>query len=76
MRRSSLSIPSNIAEGSGRWGNAERNHFLHIAKWSDMELQTQILLAQTFWYIDEEVKTEITELIGEIIKMIYSVIWK
>ena len=48
MRRASLSIVSNIAEGSGRGTDPEHKHFLHIAKGSCMELATQVLLAEEF----------------------------
>lgn len=75
MRRASLSIVSNIAEWSGRWTNSEHKHFLHIAKGSCMELATQILLAQEFWYISAtQVTDEIIWLIEEITKMLYAMI--
>jgi four helix bundle protein len=77
MRRSSLSIVSNIAEWSGRWTDPEHKYFLHIAKGSCMELATQVLLAQEFWYIkDSAVADEIIWLIGEITKMLYAMIKK
>ncbi len=71
MRRSSISIASNIAEGSGRWTNNEKNHFYHIAKGSAMELQTQILLAFEFWYLNNDDKIEFTSTIEEVVKMLY-----
>ncbi len=74
MRRASLSVVSNIAEGSGRWTDAEHKHFLHIAKGSCMELATQILLAKKFWYIAEDIETELLWLVEEIIKMLYAMI--
>ncbi len=76
IRRSSTSIASNIAEWSGRWSNNEKNHFYHIAKWSAMELQTQILLAKEFWYIDEWTREEVTWIIEEIVKMLYTMTQK
>lgn len=75
MRRSSLSIVSNIAEWSGRWTNPEYKHFLHIAKWSSMELATQILLSDKFGYFpNDDVKEELLSLIEEVVKMLYTMI--
>ncbi len=45
VRRSSVSIPSNIAEGLGRQSNKETIHFLFIARGSMYELETQLYLA-------------------------------
>lgn len=45
MKRSVVSIPSNIAEGSGRNNNKEFNHFLAIALGSAFQLQTQLILS-------------------------------
>ena len=45
MRRSAVSIPSNIAEGSRRTGRKEYAHFVAIAHGSLAELETQILIA-------------------------------
>ena len=72
MRRCSVSIPSNIAEGSWRGTNNEKNHFFHIAKGSAMELQTQLLLAHKFWYIDTATQDQISKLIEEIVRMLVS----
>ena len=46
LRRSAVSIPSNIAEGQGRSGSREFQHFLSIARGSLCELQTQLEIAQ------------------------------
>ena len=46
MRRSASSIPSNIAEGCGREGDAELARFCTIARGSASELEYQILLAR------------------------------
>ncbi|NEO42457.1 MAG: four helix bundle protein [Moorea sp. SIOASIH] len=45
IRRSSVSIPANIAEGCGRNGKAELARFLHIAMGSASELEYHLLLA-------------------------------
>ncbi|MEJ1222586.1 four helix bundle protein [Sediminicola sp. 1XM1-17] len=54
MRRSAVSIPSNIAEGCGRKTSADTVHFLHISRGSLYELETQIYLALDQEYMDEE----------------------
>ena len=45
IRRSSVSVASNIAEGYGRKGQGEYIHFLHIALGSMRELDTQLIIA-------------------------------
>jgi four helix bundle protein len=51
IRRCSVSIPSNIAEGRGRNSNKEFIRFLYISLGSLYELQTQLELALAFQYI-------------------------
>jgi four helix bundle protein len=46
INRSAVSIPSNIAEGSGRTSNKEFIRFLEIAIASSYELETQLILAE------------------------------
>lgn len=70
MRRSAVSIPSNIAEWSWRWSEKEKTYFFHIAKWSAMELHTHILLAEKFWYINKDSQTELSFMIEEIVKIL------
>lgn len=53
MDRCSISIPSNIAEGSSRT-NKSFSHFLDISLGSSFELQTQLLLANHRKYLSEE----------------------
>ncbi|MGB6607166.1 MAG: four helix bundle protein, partial [Atribacterota bacterium] len=53
MRRSAVSVPSNIAEGFRRYHNKEYKQFLHIALGSCAELETQIIIANELDYINE-----------------------
>jgi four helix bundle protein len=51
MRRAVVSIPSNIAEGSGRGTNNDFLHFIDIANGSAREVETQLYLALDLQYI-------------------------
>lgn len=62
LRRAAVSIPSNIAEGQGRYGAAEFRHFLRQANGSLMELETQLLIAERLQYITSE---DARKLLGE-----------
>jgi four helix bundle protein len=53
MKRCSISIPSNIAEGSGRKGEAELMRFLYISLGSLSELETQLDIAALLNFIPE-----------------------
>ncbi|MGB8012368.1 MAG: four helix bundle protein [Terriglobales bacterium] len=54
LRRASVSIPSNIAEGQGRQTTGEFRQFLGHARGSLLETETQILLAERLEYLDKK----------------------
>ena len=70
MRRAAISIPSNIAEGSGRNSNKDFRRFLNIAISSAYELETQIIISLDLGYILEEEFNNRSNDIHEIQKMI------
>ena len=53
MRRAAVSIPSNLAEGAARKGQAEFANFINIAKGSLSELETQIIISKRQNYIED-----------------------
>ncbi len=68
MNRCSVSMPSNIAEGSNR-GNIHFKHYLNISLGSSFELQTQLLIANQNKYLTDEKTIEIENKIIEFQKM-------
>lgn len=74
VRRSTISIPSNIAEGFDREGIRQFAYFLMVAKGSAGELKTQILIAENLGYIDNKQKENISESIESISKQIRGLI--
>ncbi|MCF6180720.1 four helix bundle protein [Lutibacter sp.] len=72
IKRSSVSIPSNIAEGAGRNSNKEFKHFLSIANGSAYELHTQLILTIELGLITKEIVQPVIDLIVEVQKMNYS----
>ena len=54
LRRCAVSVPSNIAEGIGRQTTKDTIHFLHIARGSLYELETQIYISINQDYISKE----------------------
>jgi four helix bundle protein len=70
MRRSAVSITSNIAEGFSRSGKKEKLQFYSIAKGSLTELQNQLLLARDVAYIKDKLFTELAEQSAEVGRLI------
>lgn len=72
IRRSAVSVPSNIAEGAGRNTNGEFKNFLGIASGSSNELYTQLILSHRLEIVlEEQVQPILNELI-EVQKINYS----
>jgi four helix bundle protein len=72
LRRAAVSIPSNIAEGSGRGSDKDFCRFLDIAISSCFELETQIEISYRMDYLSEEAYTKLTDSCSQVQKMIYS----
>lgn len=70
IRRSTISIPSNIAEGHARNSDKEFFHFLSISRGSAAELQTQLILWHKIGYFTEETCNPLIQEIVEIDKML------
>lgn len=66
MRRCSISIASNLAEGSGRISFKDKARFTEIAYSSSLELLNQLILSTDFEYIKEEEYIQIREKILEV----------
>ena len=69
LRRSAISIPSNIAEGFKRFHNKEYRQFLFITLGSCAELETQIIIAKGLKYINENEETKLVEKLDHICRM-------
>lgn len=74
MRRSAISIPSNIAEGASRRSGKERSRFYEIARSSLVELDTQIELSINLGFLNESEVNKIEGLANEIFAMLSKMI--
>ena len=70
IRRSAVSIPSNIAEGKSRNSIKEYKQFVGIAKGSAAELETQLLICERIGYLNKEDLSEVMGLLDEVSKML------
>lgn len=74
IRRSAISVPSNIAEDFGRGSSKNFLQFLYVSRGSLYELETQLYIAKDLNFISDN--QEIENLISEIGKMLNSMIQK
>jgi four helix bundle protein len=72
LRRAAVSVPSNIAEGYGRSSRGEYKQFLGMARGSNLEVQTQLVIAVELGYGDSEILKEADNLSNEVSKMLNS----
>jgi four helix bundle protein len=70
IRRASVSIPANIAEGQGRSSKKDFQRHLSIARGSLNELQTLLMLARRITYLAAEDETSLIQATHEISKML------
>ena len=76
LRRTAISIPSNIAEGFSRFHNKEYRQFLYIALGSCAELETQMIIANYLKYLNDDKFNDIINESEVICKMISNLIKK
>ncbi len=74
IRRAAISIPSNIAEGAARRTTRDFVAFLHIARGSCAELETQLLLAKQFGYATDDAYEQISSRANEVGRLLTAVI--
>jgi len=76
LRRSSASVPSNIAEGCGRSGAKEFARFLDIAAGSAAEVEYHLILARDLRYLDNGTYTQLEAGAREVKRMLTSLLQK
>jgi four helix bundle protein len=69
MRRAAVSIPTNIAEGCGREGEAELGRFMQIAMGSASEVEYELLLAHELGFLGPDEHVQLSQAIEEIKRM-------
>ena len=74
IRRASVSIPSNIAEGCGRKTDADFARFVQISMGSATEVEYQLLLAHDLKYIKDEIYSELHKNVEDIKRMLASLL--
>lgn len=76
IRRASVSVSSNIAEGYGRGSRGEYKLFLGMARGSNCEVQTQLTIARELGYGDTELQDDAENLVEQVSKMLHAILEK
>jgi len=71
LRRSAVSVASNIAEGQGRLSKPEFRQFLGMARGSLFEMETQIVIASNLGYISQETENRLAAISGEVSRLLH-----
>jgi four helix bundle protein len=74
LRRAAVSVPSNIAEGSARRTTRDLTAFLHVARGSVAEIETQLLLARQVAYIDDAALSSVVPRVDEVGRLLNGLI--
>lgn len=76
LRRCSVSISSNIAEGAGRGSDNEFRHFLNMTFGSCAELETQLIISHRLKYLNDDDYNALSSGLTEIQKIVFTLIRK
>jgi four helix bundle protein len=76
MRRASVSIPSNVAEGFNRFHNKEYRQFLFIALGSCAELETQVEISSDLGFVQRNIRDLIIEKLDHETRMLRNLLKK
>jgi four helix bundle protein len=76
LRRASVSVASNIAEGYGRGTRGEYKQFLAIARGSNCEVQTQLIIARELGYGNKDLLDDAVNLSQQVGKMLHAILDK
>ncbi len=74
MRDAAISIPSNIAEGKGRWSAREYRQFVRYARGSALELESHLLFAKRRKFLTDETTTRLLALEDEVVRKLNALI--
>lgn len=71
LRRSAVSVASNIAEGQGRLSKREFHHFLGVARGSLIEMETQVVIGENLGYLSKAEAQRLAGTSGEVSRLLH-----